>query len=151
MDLKLSAPKNGLYRCRIVYEKEIEKLEYIPYRQKRIQSFKLIDTDISYSLKYENRDEINTLFEQREEADEIIIIKNGLVTDTSIANVCFYNGKEWLSPKLPLLKGTTRQRYLDTAKIKTADIPVKDIKNYSKIAIMNAMVDFYIIENVIIL
>jgi len=151
LKLELSPPKNGLYRCRIVYEKEIEKLEYIPYRAKKIQSFKLLETDISYSLKYENRDEINALFAQKEEADEIIMVKNGLVTDTSIANICFYNGKEWLSPKSPLLKGTTRQRYLDASRIKIADIPLKEIKNYSKIAVMNAMVDFYIIENAIIL
>ena len=151
LDLKLSPPKSGLYRCRIIYEKEIEKIEYLPYKIKEVRRFKLLDTDISYELKYENRDEINRLFDKREEADEIILVKNGLITDTSISNLCFFNGEEWLTPKSPLLKGTTRQRYLDEKKIFLADIQEKDIKQYTKIALMNAMIDFYIIEDAIIL
>lgn len=150
ISLHLNPPKLGLYRCRVVYEKEIEKIEYIPYIKKNISSFKLIHSDISYSLKYENRDEINNLYKQRGDSDEIIIVKNGLITDTSIANICFFNGKEWLTPKNPLLNGTTRQRLLDENKIKTADISYKEIKKYSKIALLNAMIDFDIKENAII-
>jgi len=150
LELELSPPKKGLYRCRIIYEDEIEQLEYIPYQQKEIKSFKLINSTISYPLKYENRDDLNALFKQRNEADEIIIVKNGLVTDTTIANLCFFDGIQWLTPKTPLLEGTTRQRYLDTKTVKTADIYAKDLHKYSKIAMMNAMIDFYIIENVII-
>ncbi len=149
--LKLDPPKNGDYRCRVLYEETIEKVEYIPYQRKDISSFKLIHSDIDYSLKYENRDEINLLLKQKEEADEIIIIKNELVTDTSIANLCFYDGKDWLTPAFPLLKGTTRQRLLDAGRIKCADIHYKDIHNYCKIAVMNAMTDFCIIEDAIIL
>ena len=150
LELELSPPKKGLFRCRVIYENEIEQLEYIPYQQKEIKSFKLINSSISYPLKYENRDELNTLFNQRNEADEIIIVKNGLITDSTIANLCFFDGAEWLTPKTPLLEGTTRQRYLEDKTIKTANIYAKDLHNYSKVAMMNAMIDFYIIENVII-
>lgn len=149
--LELDPPKDGDYRCRVLYEEKIEKIEYIPYQRREISSFKLIHSDIEYPLKYEDRHEIDLLFEQREKADEIIIIKNELVTDTSIANLCFYDGDSWLTPKHPLLKGTTRQRLLDEGKIKCADIHYKDIHNYSRIAVMNAMSDFYIIEDAIIL
>lgn len=149
--LTLDPPKNGEYRCRILYEKEIEKIEYIPYRKREVSSFKLIHSDIEYSLKYEDRHEIEHLFEQKEKADDIIIIKNDLVTDTSIANLCFYDGNNWITPKHPLLKGTTRQRLLDEGQIKCADIHHSDIHNYSKMAVMNAMSDFCIIEDAIIL
>lgn len=149
--LTLDPPKNGEYRCRVLYENTIEEIEYIPYQKRKISSFKLIHSDLDYPLKYENRDEINLLLEQREKADEIIIIKNGLITDTSIANLCFYDGQSWLTPKHPLLHGTTRQRLLDEGKIKCADIHYKDIHNYSRIAVMNAMTDFCIIEDAIIL
>lgn len=150
MTLSLTPPKHGLYRCRIVYEKEIETLEYIPYQIKELKSFKLIESAIEYSLKYEDRDGINSLLEQREGCDEIIIVKDGLITDTSIANLCFFDGKSWLTPKTPLLEGTTRRRYLDQGKIITADIYARDIAKYSKIATMNAMVDFNVIEDAII-
>ena len=148
--LELDPPKNGEYRCRVLYENKIEKIEYLPYQIREISSFKLIHSDIEYPLKYEDRDEIDLLLGQKENADEIIIIKNELVTDTSIANLCFYDGDSWLTPKYPLLNGTTRQRLLDEGKIKCADIHYKDIHNYSRIAVMNAMTDFCIIEDAII-
>jgi 4-amino-4-deoxychorismate lyase len=102
-------------------------------------------------LKYEDRSEINALLEKHPEADDIIIIKDALVTDTSIANLCFFDGTHWLTPKRPLLHGTCRQRLLQTQKILPADIDYRSLKDFSKIAIMNAMTDFHIIENAIIL
>lgn len=150
LSLSLNPPKTGEYRCRVLYKDTIEKVEYLPYQQKTIQSFKLIHSDINYDLKFEDRSAINLLLQDKEDADEIIIIKNSLVTDTSIANLAFYNGKEWLTPRAPLLKGTTRQRLLDEGKIVCADIHYKDIYSFSKMAVMNAMTDFCIIEDAII-
>jgi len=151
LELKLSPPKNGEYRCRVLYEKEIEKVEYLAYKRKDISSFKLVHSDIIYDLKYEDREEIHTLLEKHPEADDIIIIKDALITDTSIANLCFFDGTHWLTPKRPLLQGTCRQRLLDTNKIITADIDYRSLNDFSKIAVMNAMTDFHIIENAIIL
>jgi len=148
--LKLDPPSSGEYRCRVIYEEDIKKTEYIPYQKKEINTFKLIHSSIEYPLKYEDRSELEQLFKQKGEADEIIIIKDGLVTDTSIANLCFYDGQDWLTPKYPLLKGTTRQRLLDENIIKCADIPYQEIHKFSKIAVINAMTDFTIIENAII-
>ena len=149
--LTLYPPQQGEYRCRVIYEEHIEKIEYLPYQRKEINSFKIIHADIEYPLKYEDRREINHLFDQRGEADEIIIIKNGLVTDTSIANLAFFDKGQWITPAQPLLNGTTRQRLLDENKIICADIPYEHISSFSKIAVMNAMTDFQIIENAIIL
>ncbi len=150
LTLDLDPPAQGNYRCRIIYEEMIETIEYIPYQPKRIHSFKLIHSDIDYALKYEDRSEIELLLDQKDKADEIIIIKEGLVTDTSIANLCFFDGKQWLTPEHPLLKGTTRQRLLDEKRIVCAKIHYTDIPQYSKIAVMNAMTDFMVIENAII-
>ncbi len=150
LSLDLTPPAHGDYRCRIIYEEKIEKIEYIPYQQKKINSFKLIHSDIDYPLKYEDRSGIEALVSQKGEADEIIIIKDGLVTDTSIANLCFFDGKHWLTPEHPLLKGTTRQRLLDEKRIECAKIHYEDIPRFSKVAVMNAMTDFMVIENAII-
>jgi len=147
--LSLKPPKKGLFRCRIVYAQKIEKIEYLPYTAKKINTFKLVHSDLEYDLKYEDRQELNNLM--TEKADEIIIIKHGLVTDCSLANLCFFDGKEWLTPKTPLLKGTTRQRLLQEKKIKEKDIPYQNIQNFEKMALINAMLDFHIIENAIIL
>jgi len=151
LTLELLPPKEGEFRCRVLYEKEIEKIEYLPYTKKQISTLKLVHSDIIYDLKYEDRTEINALLEKHPEADDIIIVKDSLITDTSIANLCFFDGTNWLTPKSPLLQGTCRQRLLDTHKIIPSDIDYRSLKDFSKIAMMNAMIDFQIIENAIIL
>ena len=142
----LSPPKKGLYRCRVIYNAQEINISYIEYRKREVTSFKLIyDDTIIYDKKYAKRDLLDKHFAQREDADEIIVVKNGLITDTSIANIALYDGKRWFTPKSPLLKGTTRRRYIEEGKILEADIAVDALKSYKKLALMNAMIDFDII------
>lgn len=142
----LSPPKKGLYRCRVIYNAQEIHISYIEYRKREVTSFKLIyDDTIIYDKKYAKRDLLDRHFAQREDADEIIVVKNGLITDTSIANIALYDGKRWFTPKSPLLKGTTRRRYIEEGKILEADIAVDALKSYKKLALMNAMIDFDII------
>jgi len=147
----LNPPKNGLYRCRLVYTQESIEVSYHPYTKRSVKTLKLVyDDSIKYDKKYADRTKINTLFAQKEAADDILIIKNNLLSDTSIANIAFYDGKIWLTPKQPLLKGTTRARLLESSKIFEQDIAVKDLPKYTKVALLNAMIDFDIIatENI---
>ena len=143
-------PLNGeLLKCRVVYNRdEILDISYAPYSPREIKSFKLIfDNDIEYKYKSTDRDKIDQLFSLKEDCDEIIIVKNDLITDTSIANIAIYTDGNWYTPKTPLLPGTTRQRYLDEGKIKEKDIDVNLFKSAEKIALLNAMVDFRVIED----
>lgn len=146
----INPPSEGLYRCKILYTLEnILDIKYYLYEKRTIQSLKIIHTNfIEYAIKYEDRSEITELFEQRELSDDILIVKDGYITDTSIANIALYDGISWVTPKRPLLKGTTRQRYLDNAKIIESDIKVQDLRKFSKIALLNAMIDFDIITNI---
>ena len=147
----ISPPKNGLYRCRVVYDAKSIDIEYLPYTKRVIQHLKIVNSHtIEYPFKYEMRSSIEKLFTQRGASDDILIVKNGYVTDTSIANVAFFDGETWLTPKSPLLCGVTRERLLNEAKIVEEDIRVEDIKKFKKIALMNAMIDFDIIaeENI---
>lgn len=137
-----------LLRCKVIYnEDEILDISYTPYFKKSVNSFQLIyDDSIEYNFKYLNREKINTLVKKNQNSDEIIIIKNGLVTDTSIANIAVYLNDQWYTPKKPLLLGTTRLRYLDNEIIKELDITVTMLQEAKKIALLNAMVDFDVIE-----
>jgi len=142
----IEPPRNGLYRCRIMYDIKEIKIEYLPYTKREVKTLKLVVNDtIEYSKKYANRDEINQLVNQKENCDDILIVQNGLVLDTSIANIAFFDGREWFTPKTPLLKGTCRARLLDEDKIIEKDISVQEIKSFKTIALMNAMIDFDII------
>ena len=142
----LSPPLKGLYRCRLTYNLNRIDVTYHEYKKREVKSLKLVYNDsIIYSKKSTSRETIDKLFEKRAECDDILIIKNSLVCDTSIANVAFYNSGVWSTPSKPLLKGTTRQRLLDEGRIIEEEIRVEDLKNYSKVAFMNAMIDFDII------
>jgi 4-amino-4-deoxychorismate lyase len=152
-DLKkyLNPPKNGLYRCRVVYDEKNIYVEYIKYKKRQVTKLKLVyDDEIVYKLKSTNRKELDKLFAQKNDADDILIVKNNMITDTSIANIALYNGKNWYTPKQALLNGTTRERLLNDNKLILTDIYVKDIYKYEKLALLNAMIDFDIIaqENI---
>ena len=67
---------------------------------------------ICYSLKLTDRSQINRLLKQKGNYDDILIVKNGFITDTSISNIIFYNGSKWITPAAPLLKGTCRDKLL---------------------------------------
>ena len=138
-----------LVKCKIVYDKNgIIDILYSPYEERSIKSFKLIKGDkIEYPHKSTDRKEIDNLYKKRDEADEIIIIKNGLVTDTSIANIAIEDNGQWYTPRLPLLLGTTRERYLDKGILKEKDITPEMLKSSKKIALLNAMVDFKVLDN----
>ncbi|MCF6341027.1 MAG: aminotransferase class IV [Sulfurimonas sp.] len=143
----INPPEFGIYRCRLVYTDDTMDVSYHKYKKREVNSLKLVfNNDIEYSQKLENRDEINALFKLREECDDILIIKNLLICDTSIANVAFYRDGEWFTPKKPLLKGTTRARLIDEGKIIESNIKVQDIRSFSKVALLNAMIDFDVLQ-----
>jgi 4-amino-4-deoxychorismate lyase len=142
-------PSKKLLRCKVIYDQEgIQDIKYFSYKKRYIKSFKLVfDDGIDYAKKYLNRENIDSLYKQKDKADEIIIIKNALVTDTSIANIAIFDGSNWITSKIPLLKGTTRARMLDTQMIFEKDITVEILKNAKKIALLNAMIGFDILED----
>ena len=121
-------------------------MTYHEYKKREINSLKLVyDDRIDYSLKSTSRDELDALYALRGKCDDILIVKNSLVTDTSIANIAFYDSKKWITPASPLLKGTTRARLLDDGKIFESDVYLDDFKSFSKVALLNAMINFDII------
>ena len=142
----LSPPKEGLYKCRLVYTTKRVEVQYVKYVKRQIKSLKLVyDNEIDYSLKSTNRDKIDDLFQKRENCDDILIVKNSLLTDTSVANVALLKNGVWHTPKQPLLKGTARERFLEEGKIVESNIKVDELCDYDKIALLNAMLDFDII------
>ena len=144
----ITPPTKGLYRCRILYDNEVNFIEYLPYVPKTTKYFKVVKSQIDYSHKYSDRSELNQLL--KDSIDEIIIEKNGFLTDTSIANIAFYNGKEWLTPRSPLLHGTMREKLLHENFLIEKDIKSNEIQNFSNFALMNAMIGFQLQKSITI-
>jgi 4-amino-4-deoxychorismate lyase len=134
--------KQGVYKCRVTYGKEINEIQYIPYLLKKIKSLQLVEaSDIEYTYKYSNRECFDSLLDDSQ-CDEILIVKNGFVTDTSFSNIIFFDGNHWFTPAYPLLKGTKRQQLLDEGKIIAEEIRPQDLKHFSKAMLINSLLDF---------
>ena len=132
--------QNQLVRCRVDYNDKTTQIQYFEYHRKIYRTFQpVICDDIEYSLKYADRSLINKLFAQRGTCDEIIIIKNGKVTDCSIGNLIFRQGEKWYTPDTPLLIGSQREKLLQDGKIQESTIFQEDIVNFDEIKIINAM------------
>ncbi len=134
--------KKGLWKCRVLYKQQITGISFEPYQPRKVQSLKLVHSTLRYAHKYEDRTELDTLYAMRGSADDILICKNGLITDTSIANVLFFDGTHWLTPATPLLPGTMRAQLLHLGKIKAAHITQKQLPYFSKVMVINALNPF---------
>lgn len=135
--------KSGIFKIRVLYLDRVEKVEIEAYRYRSIQSLKVVyHESVDYHLKYTDRQILERLFAQRGDCDDIIIVKNGLVTDSFAANLLFFDGRKWFTPSTPLLKGTKRQLLLDQGIIVEKEIREEDIRNYQKVGLINAMIDF---------
>lgn len=134
--------QNGLFRCRLLYKEKIEKIEFLPYNFRQIKTLRLVESNgIDYSYKFADRSELENLFAQKGDCDDIIIVKNGLITDSFAANLVFYDGQKWWTPDSPLLKGTKREKFLAEKTISACKIELSDLQKYSKVGLINAMID----------
>jgi len=142
----ISIPDNctsGVFKVRVLYRETLEKIEIEPYVFRTIRSLKVVHHEnIDYHLKYTNRQVLQELFAQRGISDDIIIVKNGFVTDSFAGNLVFFDGENWVTPTTPLLKGTKRQFLLDQGIISEREIREEDIKKYQQVGIVNALIDF---------
>ena len=139
-----------VFKCRVTYGQALEKIEFEPYQPRLIKSLKLVEAnDLSYGFKYASRQSLNALFAQRGPADDVLIVKNGFITDTSYANVAFLENGQWFTPALPLLAGTRRAQLLQEGAILEKQIRVQELSNFSRTRIFNAMIDFEIATEVV--
>ena len=121
----------GCSKLRFVYDKEgIHDITCTPYTCREIRSLHLVYADnISYPYKSTDRSALNELKKQQGDCDEILIVRNNHLTDTSYTNIALYDGEQWFTPSTPLLCGTMRQRLLDCGLLQEREISVSDIPN----------------------
>lgn len=142
-----ASPYEERTRCRVTYGRDVESVEFFPYQIRPVHSLQLVrGGQIEYRRKRADRSELNALFACRGEADDVLIVRGGLLTDTSIANIALGDGTGWYTPASPLLEGTQRACLLDAGMIRPLDIHADDLFRFQKIRLFNAMIDFGEIE-----
>ncbi|MCX6238588.1 MAG: aminotransferase class IV [Bacteroidia bacterium] len=148
LELYLTVPahlKNEIVKCNITYGVEIISITYDLYKIRPVNSLQIVtDNEIDYSFKYADRTKLNALHKLRGQSDDILIVKNGFVTDTSYANIIFSKDEKWYSPQNPLLRGTRLESYLSEGIVTPALLHPEDLHLFSEARIINAMIS---IEN----
>lgn len=132
----------GLVRCRIDYNACDFSIACFAYVKRQVTTFEpVVCDDIDYSLKFADREIFAKLLKKKQSADDIMIIKNGCITDCTIGNLVFKQQGEWFTSDTPLLYGTQRAKLLDEKKIVERQILLKDIDKYEDIRLINALND----------
>ena len=132
----------GIYKCRVVYAEKIIKVEFLPYAKKTVTRLRIVADDaIAYPHKYKDRSALDRLRTLAGADEDIIIVRNGLVTDSSAGNLVFDTGSELLTPASPLLRGTRREFLLSRNILKPAAIRQADLLYFKSVHLINAMLD----------
>jgi len=135
-------PENGTYKCRLIYDQQLRSIEYLPYVKRTIAQSLMVDAfDFTYPHKYLDRTFFDDLKIRFPQFDEIILYKDGLITDSCFSNLAFYDGTSWFTPENPLLPGTKRQQLLDQGKIQLAKININDLQQFQQVSFINAMLN----------
>ncbi len=135
------------YKVRVVYSNDAIDVEFAKYQLRKIETLRVVEIDrMDYEFKHEARAKIDKLFAQRGEADDIIIAKKGLITDSSYANLVFWDGDMWYTPKSYLLNGVKRQFYIKKGLITEAAITTKNLRDFQKVSLINALLELGEIE-----
>ena len=134
--------RKGRVKCRIRYDGCAEKMEYVPYSPKQVRSLRLVECNgIDYHLKFADRSGLENLLSRKGGCDEILIIREGLITDTSYSNVVLTDGKRFVTPDSFLLNGCRRRQLLAQGVIQEEQITPDDLTKFTALHLINAMLD----------
>lgn len=142
-DLLPPIPHQGLYKIRFLYNESAHSIEVLPYVAKEIKTLQLIEIgEYRYPYKWTDRSFINAAYAKRGDCDDVLMIREGLLTDTSYANIVLFDGNKWLTPAIPLFEGVQRSYLLDHSIIQPASIAITDLSHYQGFQLINAMNSF---------
>lgn len=135
--------KNGLFKCKVVFDQNIQSISFSPYLPKKVITLRLVhDEGIQYDHKLIDRSNIEKLNKLKAGCDDILIVRKGLITDSSICNIVFLKDGNWVTSKSCLLKGVQRRNLLDKGIVKEVNITLPQLSTFSHFKLINAMKPF---------
>lgn len=131
------------YKCRLVYSETDFQLNFIPYQPRVIHNLKIVEADqLDYRYKSTDRSKLEALTRDLPEQTEVLIFKNGLLTDSSFSNLALFNGEQWHTPDHPLLNGVHRSYLIKKGILRPVSITLQALQSYKRIRLINAMMDW---------
>ncbi len=132
-------PSKGIFKVRIVYASDILRIETIPYKPLLRRSISLVCADnISYSHKYYDRHAITDL-QIRSGCDDIIMLNDGNVSDSAVANLVFESDEGLFTPDTPMLRGIAISKLLRERRVCQRRITVDSLCQYRLVHFVNTM------------
>lgn len=136
----------GEVKMRIVYGRNIENVSFVRYERRAVRSLKVVEAgvDMDYHLKYADRACIERLYGMRGHCDDILIVRDGRICDTSYTNVIMTDGKRRFVPSTYLLPGVMRSWLISTGKVMVDDFDVTSLMpdnkwGFTHIMMINSM------------
>lgn len=141
----LRLPRSGRFRLKLtIGPKTPAQYTLHDAAIRRAKRLRLVRCAIRYPLKCADRHALQALYKSRQNADDVVIVRNGLISDTTVANVAIFDGDRWLTPAAPLLKGTVRARLLAGGFLTVASLRPETLEPQWLVGLMNAMTGFYV-------
>lgn len=137
---ELNIPQTGLYKLRVEYSDRILMTEIVPYTIRAVRTIKVIKADhLDYRRKFSDRTGIEDLLAQSKNCDDILMTNRGYLMDMSYANIALHDGFHWYTPSYPMLRGVRREKLISEDRVRPAIIRDRDLLNFKKLRMMNAM------------
>lgn len=131
----------GRVRCRIDYNANEFQQQFFHYTPRKLNSFQCVYTeDLDYRFKYSDRKRLDLL--KTLQADEVVIINNGKVSDCTIGNLLFLKQGQWFSSQDYLLKGTQLTKLVEEGMVQLVQITPQDLPQYEQVMMVNALNPF---------
>lgn len=133
--------RRGLVKCRVVYDTMVREVTFTPYVFRQIASLRLVEGEaIDYAFKSTDRSGLERLLALRDGCDDVLIVRRGMITDTSFSNVVLEDATGLYTPDTFLLDGTCRRRLIDEGIVQVRPIPVTELSRYDRLYLVNAMI-----------
>lgn len=134
--------QQGLVRCRINVAEEVQSVTFSPFKPSPVRHLILVEREISYPHKFCDRSAFEQLRVEHSEFDDVIITREGMLTDSTMANLALFDGEQWITPTTPLLPGTMRARLVQAGTLLEREVHRRDLPKYQGIVLINALRGF---------
>ncbi|HMS30029.1 MAG TPA: aminotransferase class IV [Saprospiraceae bacterium] len=145
VNLKLSCIQinsRSKIRVKVMYGPESYHIDIESYKPVVLNQVIVKNSNLDYKCKYVDRSKLNELNYNLQRDCEVLVVRNGYITDCLKYNIILKKSTEWYTPETFLLDGTMRTFLLQSGLIKTASISIEDIHLYESFKLINAMNDF---------
>ena len=127
-------------KCRILYGKAVEKIDFNIYRPQSPRRIRLVfNDDINYAFKFADRQFFSDLTTRIGPEEDFLIVKKGYLSDSKNGNILLHDGKGWVTPDTPLLDGVQRRFLLTNGVIREEAIHLERLKQFEKLKLINAL------------